>query len=381
MLNSEQACVDGSLGSFAKRVVLFCLPLALAWLGLEWGMTTVPNSHSLKQTRLETLRSEVDTLIVGSSRAYYGISPWQLSGSAFNLANVSQTLYYDDQLLTQQAPRLAKLRRVIVEVSYFSLGLELHDTDEDWRQYYYQHVWGIPPQRQEDRNDIRMWSLVALYSPRSSLSIAGHSFASLAPEVDARGWYAPTTTQPSTPDLGEAAAAVPLARHHRMMRASSEPANTAALEHLISMLRKLRVEVVLVTLPVWHTYADGMRPDGWARSQAIFERVSQEYGARYRSFLREPRLEPPDFLDTDHLSMRGAIRFTQMLNGLMDAPGARVPQFTSRNPGPAQRRKPEARRSDRASDSLPGVVSGVSTFNCLVHSRHSGEGAAVPPRE
>jgi hypothetical protein len=159
-----------------------------------------------------------------------------------------------------------------------------------------------------------MWSLVALHSPLRSLQSASKGFkASLAPEVDARGWFhAPTQLRP--PDLSQNSARLTIARHHLGRHAENEPTNLALLEHLISTLRERKVEVVLVTLPVWKTYAEEMRADEWARTQATFEQLAKKHGARYLSFLREPRLEAADFLDTDHLNAQGAVRFTRMLN-------------------------------------------------------------------
>lgn len=341
MRSSDSARGDDSVARVALRLVVFCVPLALAWLGLEWGMKRVPNSYSMKRAGLEALSAEVDTVIVGSSNAYFGISPALLSGSAFNLANVSQSLYYDDLLLTQLAPRLPKLKRVLVPISYISLSFQLYDSVEYWRQYYYQHVWGMRPPREEDRTNVRMWSLVALYSPRLSLNAARKGFkASLAPEVDGRGWY-PVPAEHFPADLSDEAARVPLARHHGMMHAKNEPANVASLEHLLSLLRQRNVEVVLVTLPVWRSYADGMKPEVWARTQATLERLTQKYGARYLSFLREPRLEAEDFHDPDHLNARGAVRFTQMLNVVLESSGqVAVPP---RGDGAVSHSSPDAR--------------------------------------
>ncbi|MCY7389129.1 MAG: hypothetical protein LH481_13905, partial [Burkholderiales bacterium] len=260
-----------------------------------------------------------DTLIVGSSAADSGISPSQLSGSAFNLANAGQTPYYDDKLVTKAIEQLPKLRRVIIAITYISFEYQIHDSPESWRQYLYHQVWGISPQGEIDRMDIRMWSRAAFLLPQLLKSLVHKSFANLAPNVDVRG-FSVIHGERDTPDLGQKAAQVRLAVHHGLMKTEHAPANIASLEHLLSILQQQNVQVVVVAMPVWHTYADAMRPLAWAKTESTLERMTKQYGARYLSFLSQSRLESRDFLNLDHLNERGAIRFTQMLNAALESP-------------------------------------------------------------
>jgi hypothetical protein len=264
----------------------------------------------------------VETLILGSSESYYGIAPHVLSGKVFNLANTSQSLYYDDRLVTQLLPRLPRLRRVILPMSYFTLYFQLYDHPESWRQYQFYQGWGVAPQRLADRLDLRMWSRVALYSPRVALEQLRKGFrGTLAPEVDDLGWY--RVPEDVHYDLSPAGAREPLARHHGYMHLAYLEANEAALEHLTATLRRQGVEVVLVTMPVWPSYQAGMQESYRARTRAVVERLVREYGVRALSFLHEPRLTAEDFMDCDHLSARGALRFSAMLDeALLRAPDA-----------------------------------------------------------
>ncbi len=295
-----------------RRIALFLAPplLLLAWL--EWGMARVPDSHTLKRQRLEALAGEIDTLVLGASESYYGIVPHRLGEHAFNLANTSQSLYYDDQLVTRLLGRLPRLRRVIVPISYFTLYLQTYDHPESWRQYQFFQGWGIPPAPWADRIDLRMWSRVALYSSRVALQQARQRFrGTLAPEVDDRGWY--RVPEETSYELTPAGAREVLARHHGYMHAAYLRSNEATLRHLVALLRARGVDVVLLTMPVWHTYEEGMRPELREPTRAVVERMVHEYGARSFSFLHEPRLPAEDFMDCDHLNARGAAHFTEIL--------------------------------------------------------------------
>jgi hypothetical protein len=317
MPSSEPVTGGKSMARLSLLLAVFLLPLAFLWAALEWSTVRIPTSYSSKRLQLSALSGRIDTLILGASSAYYGVVPNQLSGAAFNLADVIQSLYYDDQLLTRALPKLPRLRRVVVPVQYISLFFELDDFFESWRQYFYAQEWGIPPRRFRDRLDIRMWSRVALLTPRSSILSLRPALSSTpaVENTDDRGWSPAVAADNEVSRLDAAYAARRLAQYHgTMMHPGYEEANLSYLEHIISLLQAHHVECVLVTLPVWATFRDGMRADMWDRTQNDIQHLVKIHGVRYLSFLNQPQLEAADFFDVDHLSPRGAVRFTKMLN-------------------------------------------------------------------
>ena len=217
----------------------FCLPLLLGWAGLEWVLAKVPNSFSAKRDELQPLSGNVDTIILGSSEAFFGISPHKLSGSAFNLANNAQTLYYDYEIMKRVLPKLPRLKRVIVQIDYVSLYSELYDNTDSWRQYGYYQEWYIPLQRPIDYWNVRLFSRAALYKTLSALlDLAKGRRMNFATCVDDRGWCdAPKEWSASR---GDAAARQMIIGNHSNMHEEHIPANTAVLEQLLAMLRGLR---------------------------------------------------------------------------------------------------------------------------------------------
>jgi hypothetical protein len=322
MRSSNATQTDSRARIIVLHLALFCAPIFLAWALLErWTAIAVPNSYGVRRQKFEAQAKQVDTLVIGSSRAYRGIAPRQLSGFAFNLAGTSQSLYYDYHLMMRVLPKVQNLRRVMIEIQDLSLFYQMHDGSEAWRQYYYQQEWGIPPPKLTDRLDIRMFSRVALRTPqfyRDALPTAIRSFsrgAEFVPDpsltdIDDRGWWNPHY---DTPDLSPAAEAATFDRHSRLMRGAYETTNLGYLKRMLSTLRERGVEAVLVTLPVTGTYSNWMDKDYWSRTQADIQRLRAEYGVRYLCFLTVPELGQQDFSDIDHLSPAGAVRFTAFL--------------------------------------------------------------------
>jgi hypothetical protein len=307
----------------ALTLLWFLTPLLCGWAVLEWWAVRMPTSHSAKHQDLRRLEDGIDTLILGSSSAYWDISPESLPGSAFNLANVAQSFYYDDRLLTDTLPKLPKLRRVILGVTYISLFFEMHDSDEDERQYYYYQEWGIPPPRLRERLDLRMWSRAGLKTPvttfESLVTALRHGApltpAPLDPPVDGRGWCAREPGDPK--DLQASVVETKLKYHHSMMHLSDQSANVGHLEHIVSLLAARHIELILVTPPVAPAYSSRLDPEYWNRTQKTLAKLASEPNVRYFSFLTSPQFGPEEFLDADHLNRQGALHFTALLEAAM----------------------------------------------------------------
>jgi hypothetical protein len=333
MLNSDTNKKSDAWRQLGLRLAGFCLPLVLGWITLEWWAKTIPNLYTVKRQRFEAQANNVDTLIIGSSSAFHDIKPLLISGVAFNLAGPYEDLYEDDRLLTKVLPSLPKLRRAIIQIQYPSLFFRLNAANENWRQYCYKQEWGISPMQLGDCLDCRMWSRLALRTPRYYLDLLsegiwkkqnGH-FILEQPElngIDDRGWC-PTElgAKPPPPDtdiLRQTEAERRMAMHHGAMRAEWEAGNLGYLNHMVSILRQHNVDVIFVTVPVWNTYQVNMKSECWNEAQRIMALQTNKPCIYYYSFLTAPQLLREDFYDVDHLNSRGAIRFTQLLNSALN---------------------------------------------------------------
>jgi len=324
MRSSSGGAGGSTMTRLGLRVLVFLLPLIAMAAFLEVCLAKFPNSYAIKRERLAALASEIETLILGPSSAFSDVVPSRLDGSVFNLANVNQTLYYDDRLFVQVLPALPRLRRVLIVVEYSSLFRQLERGQfEDWRQYYYAQEWNIPPRLPRERWDVRMWSRLALAWPPFPMTAVLGGLHTLrtglapasGPDIDSRGWQ----KLPGIGDMTDQRAVTTLARHHEQMLDANVPDNVGYLEHMLSLIAERHMEGVLVTLPVWRSYRDGMRPDVRKRATDIYKRLAREHGARYLCFLETP-LDAKDFRNPDHLNEEGAVRFTGMLNAALASP-------------------------------------------------------------
>jgi hypothetical protein len=295
------------------RCVVFALPLVALTAFTEVRMRTVPNSYTKKRAALERRAAGLEVLVLGSSHAFRGVAPVQLSAPALNLADLSQSLYYDQAMLQRNVERLPRLRAVILAVSYHSLWFQLNDSMDDPRVYYYRSYWGIAERTSREVWDPRHLGLVSSYDPATTMSALIRRFhVDLAPTVAEDGW-SPHPQVSTSADLARSAADV-VTRHHSVMKAKHFGENVGYLQSIADLARARGLALMLVTLPVSRAYRACIDIARWAEARAAILSVTRESGCSYHNYIEDPRFSDADFADADHLNPAGARRFTGILD-------------------------------------------------------------------
>lgn len=127
---------------FLLKILFFVVPLILLLIGIEVFSRKTPNAYRFKNEWMDKNAHSVEGLIFGSSHSFYGINPQYMKGKCFNLANVSQTLFYDDYILSEYIDKCPKLSFIILPISSFSLYGKLENGSEWYRAIYYKLYMG-----------------------------------------------------------------------------------------------------------------------------------------------------------------------------------------------------------------------------------------------
>lgn len=112
---------SSKIRSLSFQGLLFLLPVAIIYLVMEHKLTEVRFPEAVKMEFINENAEEVEILLLGSSQVQRAVNPEHLSKPAINLANQSQMLYEDLQLLKYFRPELNNLKVVVFEVSYDKL--------------------------------------------------------------------------------------------------------------------------------------------------------------------------------------------------------------------------------------------------------------------
>ena len=311
------------------KLVLFVCPLLLFWTILEVVFRKLPSTHSIKKDRLANQTDDIDTLVLGSSSAFYGIAPSCLDGHAYNLANVSQSCYYSDALLKQQYPNLPKLRRVIFQVNYSELGTELDEGLDNWRIYFYFQVWGIEPRHRSDLMDLRSISSLELRKNQFSLGSlrrgitawkshsAWRGFADDR-NIDSCGWWSRAAASSISPIKTDEEVQKVVNYQTNTINLNPDCPGNDALKQSLDFCKEHKLQAIIVTTPVQNAYRKYMDKEIWSSTENAIHDFERHGLCVYANFLEWEGLQNSDFDDPNHLSKFGAVKFTRKLNEFLN---------------------------------------------------------------
>ena len=318
-----------------KRLLLslaaLAAPFALFLAICEYRLAQVPaNQIAAKKRLFAPKRRDAEVLILGSSHAYFGILPEELGEKAFNLSGLSQSLYYDRGLVEACLGTMPALKTVILPVSYHSLEMQLDETVERWRAYYYRYEWGLPHRDWHMACHVRNFSAYFLegrtIGPRK---VFLGKIRNVERDFDPAGGWTNRVSLSGLPDEAfdadlETDAPIALKRHHSYMNPKNLPENERLVEKLAQELSGRGIQLAMVTLPVSQYYARGIDPAAYQRMQSTLHRLCQ---SRCLNYLVDPRFTDADFCNADHLNLEGAKKFTRLLKADLASPPRPAPDL------------------------------------------------------
>lgn len=292
--------------------MLFLLPLVVGFVALEVRLAHVPNIYTKKKKDLDARADSVQVLILGASHAFFDVNPDYLSRPAFNLASTYQSAFYDVRLTEMYLNKLTRLKLVILSADFTTFFLQLHQTKEEWRDYYYYQFWhirypGLP------LLDARKWSKVALYTPEKVLKDIGSGFQlDLTYTQQSNGWAPYRTEQPYV--VNDSSGRQLIARSMPNYSDKNFRDIAGYYDELLHRLHERNIQVAFVTFPADKSYYNNLPQNIVAREDSLVQTFCQTYGCSYYNYLRDARFTTSDFADNDHIFPEAATRFSKILD-------------------------------------------------------------------
>jgi len=292
------------------KAFLLLLPFAVILAIIEVRLRQIPNSYAAAKTELDRKQAEVEILVTGASHALNGVTAEALSRPAFNIANGSQSLHYDTELVMKYADSMPKLKLVVFAISYHSLEYKLSNSIERWRSGFYRQVYGIPGEDGDGGFQLTDYSYIALYTPKEAFRQALGSLKG-GNVVNASGERAIDKTEMEvSDDFGRRRVQL----HETQMRPIDIAGNVSALERACTRLAQKNVAVVFITIPAHRTYYQGINQGNYQRMQETTKSIAGKCLAPYLNYLHDQRFAEDDFINSDHLNEKGALKFTKILD-------------------------------------------------------------------
>lgn len=293
---------------FALKVLLFIIPLLILFAALEYNARSLPSNFEIKREILEQNLDRAEIIVAGSSHTYLGINPKSLGKPAVSIAYPAQDIYYDSKILNKYLPQAKSVKLVIITVSYISFEYMLKDSPAHDQVNFYKHFWEIP--RQNSDFKLADYSAVALFGLQRSRDFLLTGSTSDRDKIDDSGGNADLMKTDKFDILN---GQIAVKRHEAGMKEKYIDENREYLNELLKTLKDLNIQTVIITTPCFSTYYDNINPERYLRMQNEVKSLSQKYGVEYRNYFRDERFTAEDFLDSDHLNTKGAVKFTAIL--------------------------------------------------------------------
>jgi len=306
---------------FVRSLLLFVLPVVLFMFFAEILLRHIPNQYSYKAHYLEKYGNEIETLILGSSHSYYGIDPNEFSSKTFNAASTSQTLDLDYAILQKYSDRLVNLKTVIVLISYFSLFGKMEFGIENWRlkDYHIYYDLNVP---------IPFKDGFEILLKGSNKKIENYFFGEndLGLTELGQGTLFGKNPQNNLEESGKIAA-----KRHTAEKDTAQmlfPEMQRYLESIIEICQKKNCQIILITMPAWHSYIENMDIWQWQKTQETVLELEKRYrNVRYFNFMADTQFVASDFGDADHLNPQGAKKLSRILDTIINGQNKNSTEF------------------------------------------------------
>ena len=298
--------------NFLHKTIFFAVPIVLIFVAFEVFYRIVPNDFSVKYNDIPKKFEKTEILIFGNSHTFYGLNPVCFDQPTYNLAHISQTLYFDKLLFDKYIDSFKNLKCVILHIEYTSLS-EIVDTPENnIRKYYYQSYMNldVPSIKKYDCTQYFL-SSTRNFKANSQLIIRYLKNGTIV-DCDENGFGTNYTKEKK----------VPLLKKDALIRVKNIEdilmdfrANTARMQSIINVCKKKNIKVLLLNMPVSNYFAEGVNQKKLKKIQETCAFITRNNdNVSYLNLFKDNRFTNDDFYDADHLHTEGAKKCSKIVN-------------------------------------------------------------------
>lgn len=303
---------------FIAKTIWFIAPFIILGFTFEYLIRKIPGDFQIKNEYLQKQGDSIQTLILGSSHAYYGIDPKFLSSKAFNAAYVSQTIDLDYKILLKFQANLRSLKTVVLPISYFTFFENLENTVESWRVKNYAIYYGI-----KSSNSIFDNSEILSINLRNNLNrLFYYYILKKSPITTTRlGWG---TDHQSKDALDLQLTGVEAAHRHSVDTTklasvlSTYNKNKEILIALLQWCKTRQIKVILFTPPAYVSYIKNLNKFQLDLTINTAKQIADTYqNCFYINLLNDPEFIANDYYDSNHMSEIGARKLSAIIENVI----------------------------------------------------------------
>ena len=117
-----------------KLLIFILIPIVIISL-LDIILRNQNSLYKEKYQGVLSYKDSIEVIILGNSHANYGVNPTSFDLFAYNLANPSQSLYFDKRITISLMPYLKKIKYVFISIDYHTLYFSSQGGRDMWSYY------------------------------------------------------------------------------------------------------------------------------------------------------------------------------------------------------------------------------------------------------
>jgi len=286
------------------------------------------NMNSMYKEKYEDALAKADSiqvLVLGNSHACYAVNPAAFSFYTYNLANVSQSLYFDKRITQSLLPELPKLKYVFISIDYHSL----YFSSQKFRDYWSYYGNGI---KYKDKSYFLAQLSPTLfgYTPKVAIAMVWKRIANrlkygknsidfdIEKGVDMKGklvkGFIPFqgVNKQLMNDLNYQNRAAEFAR--TIYSSNEKQEIVSDLKGFIELLQQKDITPVLFSSPTYGKYNLFLNDSIINQNKITINKLCETYNIKYWDYSNSQYFDEGDFFNCDHMNAKGAFRFSTMLN-------------------------------------------------------------------
>lgn len=279
------------------RDILITLAIGIALtIPFEVFYSHKSNMMTYQYDYLEQHPDRIKTLIMGHSQSAYGINPYAMGDSTFNLAISGRIIHFDALLLKKYIDRMTNLKAVIYPMHYaFSGGCRFFNDDYNQHHIIFTHArfMDLP----NDRYPIRS---ALSFSTVLSNHFDWKNYADTSATIDSMGYTKMTGCNDwFASDL---------------MQQEGQAEFTDDLTEMARLCQAHGVRLIVVTFPLKARAQEQTTSEGIQNMHDVIAEVRQHYPIEYHNYMCDTLFASDSlYFDCTHFNHTGATAFAKRI--------------------------------------------------------------------
>ncbi|RII36188.1 hypothetical protein D2A34_02085 [Clostridium chromiireducens] len=269
----------------------------ILWESIIFGLSNIEGFNFKLNKYME--EKNFETIITGLSYAESGIDIDYLDKSTFNFALSGQDLYYDYKILKYIIEKRTNdsLRHVVINLAYYSFGYDLSKSNNKFRVQRYYDIFK-DTHNNPNINEVKLLSKMYL---KCENNLKYESYCKeLFNGIVEKNMYNNVFDE--------------IKKQSNMMYSETIKENINIFERILEMLNYNNIKATIVILPVTKYYQNAYE----YKQRDIFYDILNSFKNKYifevMDYFQNNDFEDNEFYDFSHLNLRGAKKFTILLN-------------------------------------------------------------------